>query len=310
MSVSSCGPSPQVPLPDFLSPLGAPASLGSTAWFNRLLAQCEPVPVGAPTTARQRPPAAPATTASQPGPRPDLAPYPPARAAAAESDPYVAPDLDGPQPYLSVFAGTAPVSETVPASSHAAALPTVDRLHELPELPSSLFQLSGTLQPLVSAFAAAAEGEAFEAQGWPTTAETSVSAPAALTADNLEQSLPAIPLQHTCACSTVVSLNPVIWRHFETPHQVMVHAGLRTAVEEAEVSFPLSIYSSLNPRVITTGAPGLLSQLILACLAVLYYQVVYSLVTIDAYNDPPSAPHDCTCVVVTEAVYSRLKVCH
>ena len=262
MSVSSCGPPQQVPLPGLLNPLSSGSPLGSTAWFNRLLSQCEPQQsVQEPElsrTASQRVAAALATTI---GPlstsQPKLATLPPSRTTALESTPYAAPGLDGPQPLVSVFAGNAP------AISQAAELPTADRLRELPELPSSLFPLSGTLQPLVSAFAAAAEGEAFEAQGWPTTAETSVSAPAALAADNLEQSLPAIPLQHTCPCSTQVSLNPVIWRHFEPPHQIMVHAGLRTAVEEGEVSFPLSIYSSLNPRVITTGMHS--SSFLLQC---------------------------------------------
>ena len=249
MSVSSCGPPQQAPLPGLLNPLSSGSPLGSAAWFNRLLSQCEPQQfVQEPAlsgTASQ--PVAAATIGPLPTSQPALAALPPSRTAALESAPYAAPGLDGPQPLLSVFAGSAP------SISQAAELPTADRLRELPELPSSLFPLSATLQPLVSAFAAAAEGEAFEAQGWPTTAETSVSAPAALAADNLEQSLPAIPLQHTCPCSTQVSLNPVIWRHFEPPHQIMVHAGLRTAVEEGEVSFPLSIYSSLNPRVITTG---------------------------------------------------------
>ena len=251
MSVSPCGPPQQPSIPVFLNPLSSEKAFGSTAWVNQLLSWPQPQQAGqqsVPQSSSSDDAVAAARSVPQiASPPSELASRPPGHSAPPDATASSPQGFDGPVPLLSVFAGTAA------ASTQAAELPTADRLHELPELPSSLFPLSGTLQPLVSAFAAAAEADAFEPQGWPTTAETSLSAPAALTADNLEQSLPAIPLQHTCPCSTQVSLNPVIWRHFEPPYQLMVHAGLRTAIEETEVSLPLSIYSSLNPRVITTG---------------------------------------------------------
>ena len=177
------------------------------------------------------------------------------------SQPVSSPELDGPMPGLSVFASAAaavPAAEAQPAAPQEPQLPEHDRLSglaELPELPSTLFSASGNLRPLISAFAAAAGETAFDAPSStaPVAAGVAHSAPAALTAHNLEHRLPSIPQRHTCPCQTQVSLNPIIWRNFEPPFRIMVHVGLKTALEEGEVSLPLGIYSSLNPRVITTG---------------------------------------------------------
>ena len=169
-------------------------------------------------------------------------------------------DADGPMPGLSAFAQAA----EAPAAAQEAQLaglaePDPERLRgdlpELPELPSALFSASGNLKPLISAFAAAAGETAFEAPvgAVPAAAGLAQSAPAALTAHNMEHRLPSIPQRHTCPCNTQVSLNPIIWRDFEPPFRIMVHVGLKTSVEVGEVSLSLGIYSSLNPRVITTG---------------------------------------------------------
>ena len=194
-----------------------------------------------PAAPRAAPAAAPLPKPAQPRPQAPLQPS--------------LPDLDGPSPGLSAFAQEAAAAALPAPTPTPAADPERFRgLPELPELPSSMFTTSGNLKPLISAFAAAAGEAAFAATSAAAAeAEHAQSAPAALTARNLEQRLPSIPQRHTCPCNTQVSLNPIIWRNFEPPYRIMVHVGLKTAIEEGEVSLPLGIYSTLNPRVITTG---------------------------------------------------------
>ena len=51
-----------------------------------------------------------------------------------------------------------------------------------------------------------------------------------------------------------VSLNPTIWRSQSHPRGLMMNLGLRSMVVESAPSLPLSVWSSFNPRVVTTGA--------------------------------------------------------
>ena len=162
-----------------------------------------------------------------------------------------AADLDGPTPLMSAFAAGPDSAST--EDEHLLSRPHGQPISSL-TLPrastDSALDIPGLLP---SAFASVAYADAFKPSRWETAPEPQRPAPPPVNLQHIELSLPAIPAQHACPCNTQVSINPTLWRHFEPPFRLMVHLGIHTALVEGELTLPLGIYSSLNPRVVTTG---------------------------------------------------------
>lgn len=161
---------------------------------------------------------------------------------------------------MSAFAG-APSEPAHDASalSHLDTAAATPRLNMARASTDSALDIPGLLP---SAFASVTYADHFKpslsSMRWDTKqedAEPPQAQPArpAMDLNDIENSLVAIPAQHTCPCNTQVGINPTLWRHFDPPYRLMVHLGIHTTLIEGEVTLPLGIYSSLNPRVVTTG---------------------------------------------------------
>lgn len=154
---------------------------------------------------------------------------------------------DGPTPLMSAFA-SAPASAEPVFTCPEQPLP---RLNVARASTDSALDIPGLLP---SAFASVAYADAFNSPRWSSRVEAQREQPApAVDLQHIELSLPGIPVQHACPCNTQVSITPTLWRHFEPPFRLMVHLGIHTTLVEGEMTLPLGIYSSLNPRVVTTG---------------------------------------------------------
>lgn len=163
---------------------------------------------------------------------------------------------------MSAFAG-APSEPSFDAGalSHLDTAAATPRLNMARASTDSALDVPGLLP---SAFASVTYADAFKpglsSMRWDTKQESVEPQQAqpvrpAMDFNDVETSLAGIPAQHTCPCNTQVGINPTLWRHFDPPYRLMVHLGIHTTLVEGEVTLPLGIYSSLNPRVVTTGGP-------------------------------------------------------
>ena len=217
--------------------LGSPRSSLERAEHARRLA-CTPPPVDGHAAPRSAP-LQPSHPAEQP--------------RASEAAGLSTLDFDGPMPMLSAFAAAPGAPDHDFSNFDQGSAP---RLNVARASTDSALDVPGLLP---SAFASVAYADAFKPPRWETKQEPQQSAPQpstrpAVDLQHIDDSLPAIPAQHTCPCNTQVSVSPTLWRHFEPPFRLMVHLGVHTTLVEGEMTLPLGIYSSLNPRVVTTGA--------------------------------------------------------
>lgn len=189
-----------------------------------------------------------ASTSSVPAPVQQLATLPLSPRSFIPDPPAVlsAADLDGPMPLTSAFAAAPEPLESVFSRAEE---PPMSRLN-FPRASTDPARSKGLLP---SAFASVAYADRFAPAPWNPVPEPERPPAPAVDLHDIEMSLPNISAQHACPCNTQVSINPTLWRHFERPFRLMVHLGIHTSLVEGEVTLPLGIYSSLNPRVVTTG---------------------------------------------------------